>query len=147
MAAASLRTFVRRLFTSSARAVRPAARRLAVEALEDRLLLSVRVWDGSADGSGVPFGNSNWTSPQNWVGDVAPVAGDSLVFPAAAQQYTTTTTFPAGTAFSSLSFSGSGYTLGGNAVALAAGITTSNPAGTATPAVNAVNLPLTFTAA
>src|SRR5262245_6492328 len=119
----SLRKLVRPLF-ASARPARPAARRPALVVLEDRLALSTIVWDGHADGSGVPFGSNNWSAPQNWVGDVAPAPGDDLQFPASAAQFSTNNDFPAGTAFNSLSLSGVGYTLGGNALTLNAGLKT-----------------------
>jgi hypothetical protein len=45
-----------------------------VERLEVRITPSTDVWLG-ADGS-------NWTDPANWADDIAPVAGDDLVFPA-----------------------------------------------------------------
>jgi autotransporter-associated beta strand protein len=142
MLAASFRSLLRRTFT---RRPAPARRKFrcrpSFEALEDRLVLSTVVWDGSADGSGVPFANANWTSPQNWVGDVAPQPGDDLVFPATALQQTATNDFPAGTAFHSIHISGTGWTLNGNAVSLAAGISTSNASG-----ANTVTLPLTLTA-
>src|SRR5262249_6375263 len=40
-----------------------------------------RMWDGKPDGGGVSADN-NWMTATNWVGDVAPVAGDNLFFPA-----------------------------------------------------------------
>ena len=110
MLTASLRKLVRRLSPSTRR---PARCRPGLEALEDRLLLSTRVWDGSADGSGVPFANSNWSAPQNWVGDIATVAGDDLRFPVSARQLTATNDFPAGTPFNSLAIAGTGYNLTG----------------------------------
>jgi fibronectin-binding autotransporter adhesin len=146
MATASLRSFVRRLFHTSTKA-RPSTRRLAVEALEDRLLLSTRVWDGGPDGGTTPSADANWTTGTNWAGDVAPQPGDDLQFPASALQFAANNDFPAGTAFNSIAISGSGYNLGGNSIALAAGITTSNPTGTPTSPVNTVGMPLTLTAA
>ncbi len=146
MLSSSFRALLRQVFTRN-QARRPAANprkgrcRPTLEALEDRLLLSTRVWDGSADGSGVPFTDAHWTSPQNWVGDVAPTAGDDLVFPATALRMTATNDFPGGTAFHSIRISGSNWTLNGNAVSLAAGITTTGASG-----ANTVALPLTLTA-
>lgn len=88
----------------------------AVEALEGRTLLSTVTWDGG----GV---DNNWTTPANWLGDVAPVAGDDLVFgnPAAARKTTNTNNFAAGFVFGSIRFSDTGYTLAGNAIELNAG--------------------------
>ena len=69
-------------------------------------------WDG---GSTV---DSNWSTPENWVGDIAPIAGDSLVFPAGAARLDNVNDYPAGTVFGSITVSGSGYkiTNGGNII-------------------------------
>jgi hypothetical protein len=70
-------------------------RKLSVEPLEARCLLSVmsvRVWDGSS------LVDNHWTTPENWVGDVAPVAGDMLKF-AGNVQTTTWNDFKPGTPF------------------------------------------------
>ena len=77
-----------------------------LEPLEDRTVPSTRTWDG-----GGPTGN--WSEGANWAGDVAPVAGDDLIFPAGAAQPTNSNNSPSGTSFRSLSFSGSGYTISG----------------------------------
>jgi uncharacterized delta-60 repeat protein len=90
-----------------------------------------RVWDGCSSVS------SNWTDAANWQGNVAPVAGDYLIFPADAAQLNSTNDFPAGTAFGSILISGAGYTLTGNLVQLNRGV---KSAGT-----NAVNVPLQLT--
>lgn len=89
----------------------------AVESLEDRRLLAVMTWSGGAGTS-----DTNWTSPANWEGGVAPTAGDDLVFSAAAPQGGTFNNFSAGTNFASISIDGSGYLLAGNAVALDNGL-------------------------
>ena len=47
-----------------------------VQAVESRVLLAQRVWSGGA------ALNDRWSDKDNWVGRVAPVAGDDLVFPA-----------------------------------------------------------------
>ena len=67
-------------------------------------------WDG---GSTV---DSNWSTAANWVGDLAPAAGDSLVFPAGAARLDNVNDYPAGTVFGSIDISGSGYKIvnGGN---------------------------------
>ena len=44
------------------------------ELLEDRRMLAVAVWDGEG-------ANNLWTTPANWSDDIAPIAGDELVFP------------------------------------------------------------------
>jgi fibronectin type 3 domain-containing protein len=60
-------------------------------------------WDG---GSAV---DSNWSTPENWVGDIAPTTGDSLVFPAGAARLDNLNDYPDGIAFGSITVSGSGY--------------------------------------
>jgi autotransporter-associated beta strand protein len=84
-----------------------------VQHLENRL--APAIWNGGG-------ADSNWMTPQNWVGDVAPVAGDVLEFPSGALQSASVNNFPAGTAFAALSLTGSGYQLGGNPITLAAGV-------------------------
>lgn len=84
--------------------------------------------------------DANWTTTANWRGGLAPVAGDLLVFPAGAARLANTNTFPAGTGFASITFSGVGYTLSGNALALQHGLS-ATAAGS-----NSITLPLTLTA-
>jgi len=100
--------------------------------------VNTRTWDGGS------LANSNWTTPENWVGDVAPVPGDNLVF-AGSSRLTPVNDFPAGTAFRSISFAaGAGdFVLDGNSVQLYGGtaaLSSSAAAGTKT-----VRMPLTFT--
>ena len=73
---------------------------------------ATRTWDGGA-------ADNNWTTAVNWEGDVAPAAGDDLVFPAAAADKTTINDFPADTDFNSITFDGSGYSVTGNRLVLA----------------------------
>ena len=68
---------------------------------------AVKTWDGGG-------ADSNWTTAANWVGDVAPVAGDDLVFPVTAAQFNTNNNFFFFTNFNSLTIEGGGYTIGGN---------------------------------
>ena len=75
-----------------------------------------RRWDG---GSAV---NSNWTTKENWEGDVVPIAGDNLEFPAGAARLTTSNDFVSGTLFNSITFSGAGYAHFGVGVSLNAGV-------------------------
>src|SRR5262249_42866658 len=100
-------SLLRTLFTgSSARrpavSGRPMSVRPGMEVLEARTALSTVVWDGSADGSNVRCADARWSSPQNWAGDVAPAAGDDLVFPASALQLAAVNDYPSGTVFRSL---------------------------------------------
>jgi autotransporter-associated beta strand protein len=73
-------------------------------------------WDG---GGGA---DTNWTTGANWEGDVAPIPGEPLIFPANVASQTANNDFPAGTAFASITIQASGYNLTGNPVALTGGI-------------------------
>ncbi len=75
--------------------------------------------------------NGNWTNPANW-GGVAPSAGQILVFPPGAARPSNNNDFAAGTSFDQIVFTGSGYTLGGNQVSLASGLSTTHSSGTDT---------------
>jgi autotransporter-associated beta strand protein len=83
---------------------------------------TTRTWDG---GSGA---NSNWMTAANWVGDVAPAAGDTLVFPPSAVRRMNINNFPAGTKFNSISIDGS-YNVRGSAIVLQAGIVSTGNTG------------------
>lgn len=67
---------------------------------------ATRTWDGGG-------ANGNWNTAANWVGDVAPVANDDLIFPATSAQFATTHNF-SGTTFNSITFEGGTYTVDGN---------------------------------
>src|SRR3989440_269792 len=86
---------------------------------------ATRTWTGGA-------GNNNWATPGNW-GGTTPVAGDDLVFPTGAARLSNTNNLAAGTSFNSITISGSGYTVAGNSIALAAGnLSDTNAAGSNT---------------
>ncbi len=92
---------------------------------------TVRTWDGGgADG--------NWQTPANWVGEVAPVANDDLFFPTTAAQFTANNNFPLFTTFNSITIEQGNYTLSGNPIRLANGMTVGG--GTQT-----INLTITLT--
>ncbi len=77
-------------------------------------------WD-----SGVPGDGPLWSTAANWDGDVAPAAGDALVFGSGADT-TAHNDLPAGTSFRSLSFDAANtaaFTLTGNPVALTGALT------------------------
>jgi autotransporter-associated beta strand protein len=95
---------------------------------------ATRTWDGGGT-------NDNWTTAGNWVGDVAPTAGDDLVFPPGAARLINVNNFAAGTAFNSIAFTDSGYRLTGSNVLLTAGIIASHSSG-----VNEVWLPIQLNA-
>ena len=92
-----------------------------LEQLEERSLLAVMTWDGSA--------NALWSNPANWVGDVAPLAGDDLVFPGGAGNLTNTNDFAAGTRFNTILIQAGGYNISGSAVDLYGGVTANNATG------------------
>ncbi|WP_425614644.1 autotransporter-associated beta strand repeat-containing protein [Anatilimnocola sp. NA78] len=101
----------------------PRRRRLFLEQLEERSLLAVMVWDGSA--------SADWSNAQNWAGNVAPTTGDDLVFPAGAATTTNNNLAP-GTRFNTILIQGNGYNITGNAIELYGGLTANNVSGTNT---------------
>ena len=93
---------------------------------------ALRTWDGGGT-------NNFWATAANWAGDVAPSAGDDLLFPSGAARLSNSNNLPSGTAFNSLTFSAGGYTLRGETISLSSGVT--NLSG-----VNSVYLPLLLSA-
>jgi fibronectin-binding autotransporter adhesin len=91
---------------------------------------ATRTWTGAGS-------DSNLSTAANW-GGTAPVAGDDLIFPAGPANKDVTNDLVAGTSFNSISFSGDGYDLLGNAIVLVAGIT--NSAGSNTVELDSVTL-------
>ncbi len=106
---------------------------LVLTAFSSQAFSAVRTWDGGG-------ADTNWQTAANWAGDVAPTANDDLVFPAAAAQFTANNNFPLFTTFSSITIEGGAYTLSGNLMRLANGLTAAT--GTQT-----VNIGITLTAA
>jgi autotransporter-associated beta strand protein len=80
-----------------------------------------RFWDGSANG--------NFSTAANWVGSVAPVAGDDLVFQTGVTRLLVTNDFAPNRAFNSVLFQGSNYIVRGNAILVTNGINSINPVG------------------
>ncbi len=80
-----------------------------------------RFWDGSANG--------NFSTAANWVGGVAPAAGDDLIFQAGITQLLVTNDFSPNRAFSTILFQGSNYFVRGNAILVTNGINSLNPVG------------------
>jgi hypothetical protein len=66
-------------------------------------IVATRTWDGGSTE------NSLWTTAENWVGDVAPLPGDNLIFPEGVAQLESVNNYPTGTHFGSITVSGSGY--------------------------------------
>jgi autotransporter-associated beta strand protein len=83
---------------------------LAATAVPLPAAAATRTWSGAG-------GNNQWMTPANWQGNVAPVAGDDLVFPVGGAQTVNVNNFPAGTSFGSITFVAA-YTIGGNAIAM-----------------------------
>ena len=110
--------------TRAARRRRDALRRLAlrpaIEGMEARIAPATRVWSGAVD--------TLWSTPGNW--DAPPEAGDDLVFPNDATGFTSSNDLLPGTSFKSITISGSGYTLSGNAVGLTDGLSATYTSGT-----------------
>ena len=77
---------------------------------------ATKTWDGGG-------ADANWQSAANWSPDVAPVAGDDLIFPAAAAQQTNNNNFFILTSFRSITVEGGTYTFGGNPIRLTTGLT------------------------
>ena len=100
---------------------------------------AVRTWTGLG-------ANANWSTAANW-GGTAPVAGDDLVFPAGAARLANTNNLAAGTTFGSITISGTGYTLGGNALALGVGNLTASGVGATNTISFAIALAATRTVA
>ena len=75
-----------------------------------------KVWNGTG-------ANNNWSNAANWTGGIAPVAGDSLEFPATAARLANTNDLPVNMAFNRISYTGvtpnsNGVTISGNALRL-----------------------------
>ncbi|WP_435018239.1 Ig-like domain repeat protein [Tundrisphaera sp. TA3] len=111
---------------------------LTVTSIAPRVL----TWDGGdAD-------DSLWSSPDNWVGDVAPSRFDSLVFPDGAARRTNFNDLGAGFDLYSITVGAAGYTLQGDAVDLYGDLLTTYSAGTSTVGLDlALQSTRTFTVA
>jgi autotransporter-associated beta strand protein len=78
---------------------------------------AVKTWDGGG-------ADNNWGTAANWVGDVAPVAGDDLIFPTAAAQFSTNNNIGLFlTTYRSITIEGGNYTISGNGLSLTNGLT------------------------
>src|SRR6266704_1493064 len=107
---------------------------LALLTLAPRGAAQTFTWTGAS--------NPNWKTNGNWLGGAAPTGngGENLVFPSGAANLTNTNNIK-GTSFNSITISGSGYTVGGNATTLTGSLADSSVAGT-----NTISLGLTFAA-
>ena len=108
---------------------------LKLERLESRMVLSQVTWTGADAAT-----NDKWSDANNWQGHVVPAATDDLTFPTVTgSALTSNNDLTAGTSFDSLTISGSGYTIGGNGIALTGLLQASQSSGSST-----VNLPVDF---
>src|SRR5262245_50253907 len=114
----------RRGLTSRNSRKRPGFRPV-LESLEDRTTPALAAWTGGG-------ATNAWTNAANWAANVAPNPGDDLLFPAGAAKATAANDFAVGTVFHSLTFSGTGYTVSGNAITLDGGIASTQLTGTNT---------------
>jgi hypothetical protein len=105
---------------------------LSMEPLDDRIVMTVSTWSGAVD--------TLWSTAGNW--DIAPIAGDTLIFPSTATSFTSVNDFAAGQSFGNITINGSGYSITGNSISLEGSIdSTQNTGG------NLLGLNLTFTGA
>ena len=73
-------------------------------------------WSGT-DAASASSPNDNWSDPMNWVGGAAPVAGDTVIFPASPiGGIFTSNNDIANTTFYSLNIVASGYTITGDGI-------------------------------
>ncbi len=84
------------------------------EPLEQRQLLSVVSWTGLGS-------NSNWSTAANWSTNLAPVAGDQLIF-SGSTRTATVNNLTAGTSFKSIEFASYNFSITGNSLTLTSGI-------------------------
>ncbi|AWM36357.1 Extracellular serine protease precursor [Gemmata obscuriglobus] len=99
---------------------------LQLTALEDRSVPAILTWTGAG-------GNTLWTNVNNWedetLANVAPVAGDRLIFPTGVSGLTNND-YPAGFTLNDIQIQGAGYTLTGNTLVLTTGLADSVASGT-----------------
>src|SRR5205085_1762178 len=85
----------------------------------------IRTWTGTT--------SNLWNVAGNWQENSVPAATMDLVFPSGAANLSNSNNITAGTSFNSITITGSGYTLAGNSIALAAGnLTDTNTSGSNT---------------
>src|SRR5690606_31960498 len=80
-------------------------------------------------------GDNNWTTAENWVGDVAPTEGDNLLFADGAARLSNSNDFAEGTDFGTITIAGAGYTLSGSRIDLTGDILATYTSGTSTISV------------
>jgi hypothetical protein len=101
-------------------------------------IAATRTWDGGGS-------DNNWNTAANWVGDVAPVAGDDLIFPASAPQQSNSNNIGVFTNFNSILIEGGSYTVSGSPFSTTAGITVNSGGNLTALTVIRLNAAQTFT--
>ena len=109
---------------------------LGLEVLEVRVVPSTSTWSG-LDAST----NANWSDANNWAGQIAPVAGDDLIFPSGASSLVSNNDIGAGVAYGKLTVADTGYSITGNAASFTS-IDASQTSGS-----SEVDLPITLSGA
>lgn len=134
-----VRRWFSRLFSRPRATSARGGRRPRLELLEVRRALATRIWDGDA------VTNDLWTNRFNWKDNIAPVAGDELVFPVVGLlDRSTFNDFSTGTFFRSITFTDDGYTVRGRSILLGqGGIHVTEDSGSADPTVFHINIALT----
>jgi probable HAF family extracellular repeat protein/autotransporter-associated beta strand protein len=74
-------------------------------------------------------GDNLWSDAMNWTGGLAPVPGDTLVFGPGANQLSTYDDLDPNTSFNAIQFTGAGYTVSGNTLAIKGSIDASAATG------------------
>ena len=83
---------------------------VGLEVLEVRVVPS-STWTGLDAGT-----TTNWSDAKNWAGQIAPVAGDDLIFPSGASSLVSNNDIGAGVIYGKLTVADTGYSITGNAV-------------------------------
>ncbi len=84
---------------------------VGLEILEVRVVPSTSTWTGLDAAT-----STNWSDANNWLGDIAPAAGDDLIFPSGASSLASNNDIGAGVAYGALTIADTGYSITGNAV-------------------------------
>ncbi len=92
--------------------------------LEDRCVPAAATWTGGG-------ADNKWSTAANWAGNHAPAPGDDVVFPAGAARLDSVNDSVVAFVLASLSVTGAGYQISGNAVTVSGGIHADVPAGDA----------------
>lgn len=88
---------------------------LSLPAAGGRAAAATRSWDGGSTA------NSNWQTAANWEGNIAPGAGDDLVFNTGTRS-PSNNDYASGTTFNTLTMGLGGHIISGNGIALNAGL-------------------------